>query len=115
VSISDAPDPVTLGGNLTYTITVTNHGPAAATGVAVRVRFAGRAAVVSVESGTCTDRPSPTCEIDVGSLPSGAAATRTLVVRPTRRGQIDATARVRGDERDPVNANDNASTTTTVN
>ena len=33
VTKTDSPDPVRSGGNLTYTITVTNNGPDAATGV----------------------------------------------------------------------------------
>ena len=35
ITKSDSPDPVTTGSDLTYTITVTNNGPDAATSVTV--------------------------------------------------------------------------------
>jgi uncharacterized protein DUF11 len=35
LSLTDIPDPLTVMGQLTYTITVTNNGPGTATGVRV--------------------------------------------------------------------------------
>lgn len=48
VSAADAPDPITPGGALTYTVTLTNHGPDAAPGGGVNINLSG--AVTHVNS-----------------------------------------------------------------
>lgn len=45
-AVTDSADPVALGDNYTYTTTVTNNGPAAATGVSTTVTLSGAARTI---------------------------------------------------------------------
>ncbi|MGB2642846.1 MAG: C25 family cysteine peptidase [Candidatus Acidiferrum sp.] len=71
-----SPDPVDQGTNLTYTLQITNNGPAVAQGVVVTDPIPGEVTFVSASStqGTCTNSSSPvivTCTI--GSVSVGGA------------------------------------------
>src|SRR5204863_2960018 len=96
---TDSPDPVAAGSSLTYTITVTNGGPGAATGVSLTDAVLGSASLVSATAtqGSCATI-SFLGELDVscalGSLASAATATLSLVVTPSPEGTITSTARV---------------------
>jgi uncharacterized repeat protein (TIGR01451 family) len=70
VSVLDGPDPVALGGNLSYTITVTNAGPADAAGVVVDDPTPPGLVFVS-SSGDCTT--AFPCAL--GAIPAGASRT----------------------------------------
>ena len=81
VGVSDSPDPVLAGADLTYTITVTNTGPATATGVTITNVLPESATLVSIASsqGNCTNAGNTiTCEL--GTLETGTNATLTIVV-----------------------------------
>ncbi|HMF05149.1 MAG TPA: hypothetical protein VKH17_10065, partial [Acidimicrobiia bacterium] len=77
---TDAPDPVTAGTNLTYTISATNSGSAPAAGVTVTDAVPGGTSFVSATPsvGTCTGTSTVTCSL--GSIAPSATATVTLVV-----------------------------------
>jgi uncharacterized repeat protein (TIGR01451 family) len=119
VSKTDSPDPVSVGSTLTYTIQVSNLGPEGATGVTVTDRLPSQVKFVSAmaSSGSCTGK-GRTINCDVGSLaadPTKAnAATVTIAVQPKKVGTIVSSASVKGVEKDPVSANDQAQTSTTV-
>jgi len=83
VTKNDSPDPVAVGSNLTYTITVTNNGPSAAAGVSLTDALPANVAFVSANStlGVCAEAAG-TVTCTIGALPNGASATITIVVTP---------------------------------
>jgi uncharacterized repeat protein (TIGR01451 family) len=101
VTKAGAPDPVAIGANVTWTITVVNNGPGAATGVVVTDVLPGSVTLVSVSAsqGTCTGSQALTCEI--GSLAVGGSATVTVVVTVHGGSQALNSATVAGSEVDP--------------
>jgi uncharacterized repeat protein (TIGR01451 family) len=113
---TDAPDPVSVGSNLTYTITVTNNGPDTGTGVTLTDTLPSNVTYVSATStqGTCT-RSGSTVTCSIGTLANGASATVTIVVTPTTAGTITNTASVTCNETDTNSGNNTATATTTVN
>jgi uncharacterized repeat protein (TIGR01451 family) len=89
VTLTDAPDPVGVGQNLTYTATVTNHGPGDATSVILGDLLPSSVTFVAATAsqGTCT-QSGRLIICDLGRLVNGASATVTIVVTPTQAGQI---------------------------
>ena len=86
ITNTDSPDPVTVGGSLTYTLHVHNAGPNAAAAVTVTDTLP---AGVSFESatttaGSCAGANTITCAL--GTLASGADATVTIVVAASAAG-----------------------------
>ncbi|MGN6276680.1 MAG: hypothetical protein ACTHNP_12240 [Solirubrobacterales bacterium] len=120
ITKTDSPDPVNVGATLTYTIQVENLGPDPATGVTVPDTLPKGVDFVSATStlGNCAQQARKvTCTL--GSMPAptvnyGSAPTITVVVTPRQAGTITNTAKVKGDQKDPVSANNSASATTRV-
>ena len=82
VTKSDSPDPVALGGQLTYTIVATNNSAdTIANGVVVTDKLDPNTTFVSGtwSGGVCT-AASGTVTCNVGSLAQGQSATITIVV-----------------------------------
>jgi uncharacterized repeat protein (TIGR01451 family) len=112
ITMTDSPDPVALGGTLTYTMTITNLGPDAATNVRVTDVLTSEVTFVSVtpSQGFCTGTLTVVCTL--GLLDTGSA-TIELRVRPVSSGgSISNTATVTRFEPDPVSANNSATVTT---
>jgi uncharacterized repeat protein (TIGR01451 family) len=114
LTMSDAPDPVAVGGSITYTIVVNNAGPNSAEGVAVRDTLPTGVNFISANStqGTCTATSQVVCGI--GTLANGASATVTISVSTTSGGVVTNTASVGSNTTDPDLANNSSTTTTTV-
>jgi uncharacterized repeat protein (TIGR01451 family) len=113
----DSPDPVSVGGRLTYTATVTNAGPNGARDVSLTDLLPKSARLRSARSdhGRCRTRRPRVVVCNLTDLASGESAAVTIEVRPTRAGTITNTATVAaGRPADPVLVNNAADATTTV-
>jgi uncharacterized repeat protein (TIGR01451 family) len=101
-----------VGGTITYTIGVTNNGPASATGVTLTDTISSGATFVSAtpNQGNCIHAGGGvTCTL--GNVGYPAAATVTVVVQRTAIGPITNGATVAGNELDPVTGNNSATVT----
>ncbi len=118
ITKTDSPDPVNAGSNLTYTITVTNNGPAMATNVSISdtLPLTGLTFVSAMlsPSGPC-QFASGVVTCTIGVMTSGATATATVVVTPTASGTLSNTATVTSNVPDHVPGNESATTSTLVN
>src|SRR5262249_39560700 len=108
-----APDTVAVGGQITWTLAVSNAGPDTAPGVVVTDIVPAQVTVVSVtpSQGTCAPMGGQlTCNL--GDLPAGASATVTIVATRTAPEAFVNTASVSGGGLDP-NTSNNTSTVQT--
>jgi 6-phosphogluconolactonase (cycloisomerase 2 family) len=81
VAMTAAPNPVVVGTNVTYSITITNNGPAAAAATIQDVLPAGKLFAVSCSAtggGVCSGSGNSRF-VSFPSLPSGQSATATIV------------------------------------
>lgn len=96
-----------IGSNFNYDLTVSNAGPAGATGVVVTDTLPAQ---VTYVSNTCgATYAAPTLTWNVGALANAANATCSITVTVAQTGAIDNTATVTSTTTDPNPANDAAS------
>lgn len=121
ITKTDSPDPVHVGSQLTYSIGVENLGPSPATGVTVTDDLPRNVDLVSASgpAGACAVQGGKvTCPIGtlqpVGVNYGGTPGTIAIMVVPRASGTIRNTAKVKGDQKDPVNSNNRATATTRV-
>jgi len=101
-----SPDPAVQGGRVTLAATVTNHGPAAATGIQLVEALPPGTTLVTPSDPSCAPTgPSVTCL--PADLSPGASRTLTLTLRPSGAGPLSLAAGVTSDQSDP-NPADNA-------
>jgi uncharacterized repeat protein (TIGR01451 family) len=114
---SAQPSPATAGGQITYTFTTTDNGPANANGVTLSdILPAGETYVSSTTSqGTVTNN-NGNLTVNLGNLASGATATTTVVVAlsPTLSGSVSNTVTVTGNQPDPNPTNNTSTVTTSI-
>jgi uncharacterized repeat protein (TIGR01451 family) len=122
VSKTDSPDPVVAGTSLTYLVTVSNSGPSNAVNVVVEDVLPAGVSIESVapSAGSCNsgvpgDAALPTT-CTFGSIASGASESITIVVgvAPDFLGLLTNDVSVSSDSMDSNNANNLATTSTTV-
>ncbi len=83
VSLSDTPDPVIVGGNITYTVTVTNSGPNDATGVVLTDTLPTEVTFLSTnQPGVCSEAGG-TVTCTIGNLMSGTSFPAIEIVATT--------------------------------
>src|SRR5206468_12933793 len=86
---SALPDPVLLGGRLTYELEVSNGGPSEATGVRVEDTLPAGVTVVSVETSQgSTANDQGILRGELGDLAAGSNATVRIVVEATALGSL---------------------------
>jgi uncharacterized repeat protein (TIGR01451 family) len=109
--------PFPAGGNVTYTITVSNSGPAGATNVTATDTLPAGATVVSAtpSQGSCSGTGPVNCAL--GSIASGASATISLVIKSSSTPGVTVNSvTVSATQPDPNPANNTATATvTTIN
>ncbi|MFN8091158.1 MAG: C25 family cysteine peptidase [Vicinamibacteria bacterium] len=117
VTKTGSAGPLAVGANATWTIVVTNNGPAAAQNVTLSDPLPAGTTWVSTATtvGTCTGTATVSCSF--GALASGASATVTIVATVDTLGTKSNTATVdnqNGSDYDPNTTNNVATWLTTV-
>ena len=116
ITNSAAPNPVLVTSNFTYTITVSNAGPWAATSLVVTDALP---AAVNFVSATTSQGISGTngnlVTFSLGTLPANSSATMTITVTAVTTGTFASTAGASFYELDPVTANNSATASVTIN
>jgi uncharacterized repeat protein (TIGR01451 family) len=116
LEMTDAPDPTAVGGDITYTLTVTNGGPNDAGQVTVVDALPPALSLVSAtaSAGACSGTVTVTCSL--GTVANGGNASVTIVARPTVTGTVSNTAVVwSATTFDPNFVSNTATVQTTVN
>ena len=109
------PNPVTLGSNLVYTITIANYGPNTAPNVMATNALPDSVTLkaAAITQGTLATNGN-FIFASLGALNNGAAVTLTLTVTPNALGYITNTMSVGSDTLDPVPSNNTAFTNALV-
>lgn len=124
IAKSDIPDPVLAGGNLKYTITVTNHGVLNATNLFVTDTLPAGVSFVSdsLPNPECIDTSVPTIVCNLGDLDAGDSTSFDITVHvasnilfgPDGPIEITNTAEVDQDQDDSDGSNNTISEVTLV-
>ena len=109
-----SPKVAAVGDILTYTVTVTNRGPATADKVVGTDASKGKASILPLKpsTGSCTIEPALECSF--GDIASGATVTVIARVRVLNPGMLTDTAAVTADGPDPDPGTDHAQATVRV-
>ncbi len=115
VALVAQPDSIAVGADLTYSLAVSNQGPASAINVVVTNRLPDNVNFVSATAsqGSCSQAGGVvTCTI--GNLGVNGIATVEIIVTTTTTGNLTATVGVTALNTDPNLANNGATATTAV-
>jgi uncharacterized repeat protein (TIGR01451 family) len=112
ITQSATPDPAGTGKDVMFTLTVTNNGSGAATGVNVSDTIPAGSTFIWASPGCSPAAGTVSC--NVGSLAVGAARTVKVVVRPTSAGTATNAASVAGAQSDANTANNSSTASVTV-
>ncbi len=117
VTLTDSPDPIGVGGTLVYTATVTNGGPATASGVSLSLPLPAGLTALAAQAGqgSCAIQAG-TVTCDLQSLVDGASVVVQVQgqVGSTAPASLSVTATVSAAGIDPAAANNSATATTGV-
>jgi uncharacterized repeat protein (TIGR01451 family) len=90
LSKSASPSPAVAGGELYYTLTVTNHGPNDVSDVSVTDHLPSQVSFVTDDRGICTEGPPGTLTCDFPKVPIGA--TSTVVIKTEVKANVVSNA-----------------------
>jgi uncharacterized repeat protein (TIGR01451 family) len=115
LTLSDRPDPLWLGENLAYVLTVTNRGPHAATAVLMTNSLPPGVTYLSAipTQGACA-RTGSEVVCGFGAMPVGTSASVVITIRPTFPGLVTNTAVCLAELVDPNAANNRVTEGTRV-
>jgi IPT/TIG domain./Domain of unknown function DUF11. len=115
VNVIDAPDPVFIGSNLTYTITVANNGPFNAPNVRMTNTLPASVTLKSAATtqGILSTNSNPITGA-LGNITNGTPVIVTLTVVPNTLGTINNTVSIGSNNPDPASGNDTFNAATTV-
>ena len=113
LGMTTSPNPVALGDQLTYTISITNAGPDPATGVTLTDTLPPGISLISATStkGTVTNGAG-IVTVDLGSMTKGSVATVTIRVVPNAEAFLTNSVVIVANEVDGNIANNLASSVT---
>lgn len=110
LGLTGSPDPVPMGGLITWTITVANLGPGEATGVRLQAHYGSDAGPISATTtqGTC-ELAGGWIAYSLGTIPAGATITTTAVMKTWGGDGESLYVTVSSASRDPVTSNNEIS------
>ncbi len=115
VTQASIPNPVAVGSNLTFAVTIANNGPATAADISLADTLPAGVTFVSATAsqGSCTPGVG-TVSCSLGTILAGGSATVNIVVVPSVNSIIANNASVTSSTLDLVTANNTSSANATV-
>lgn len=115
VALAAGPSTVLAGGDVTFTMTISNFGPQGASNVQAVLPLVSGLTYVSASSATGTvSFAGGQVVAQLGNLLSGGQTVITVVAQTTQAGNLAETATVSSDSVDPNLSNDSSSVTVAV-
>ena len=115
IAATAAPNPVGVGSNLVYSITISNAGPATASGIVISNHFSANEAFVSANRNNAfVTLPTTFLLVEPNPLAAGASDTYQVVVRPLVAGNLTNLFQISATQTDPVLTNNSATVISTV-
>jgi trimeric autotransporter adhesin len=104
IDLSDSEDPIKVGENLPYRITVTNNGPHQATKIKLENSLPKPISLISFSpsQGRCTASGNEKLTCELGALDKGAKLTLSVIVSPIDTGELSNQVTVTANEFDPT-------------
>jgi uncharacterized repeat protein (TIGR01451 family) len=114
LGMTAAPNPVFLGGELIYSLVITNLGPATATGVTLTNTLPSGVSFVSATPPGYTVVGNVVGFTNLGDLGSGSTLGAAITVRLNGGGTLTSTARCSSSVNDPLKGNNTVTVKTVV-
>ncbi len=119
ITLTDTPDPVVAGTNLSYLASVTNGGPSDGQDVSITLPLPAGTSFVSATpsaGGACNAATPVVCTWAGATAPAAVvSASIVAAVAPATTGLLSATATAASNTIDPMSGDNTATATTTVN